>query len=88
MRRGGSQHNARRGQKPPPAASAAGAPTFESLADEAFQLSERAERRRDEQASDLLGQCVALYQQALALNPNHLDTRYNLCVTEFAACLL
>lgn len=82
MRRGGGQHNARRGPKPPPAAASA-SPTFESLADEAYQLSERAERRRGDQADELLAQCIALYQQALVLNPQHLDTRYNLCVPSY-----
>lgn len=87
MRRGGGQHNARRGPKPPPAAASA-APTFASLADEAYQLSERAERRRGEQADELLAQCIALYQQALVLNPQHLDTRYNLCVLSYFFCSL
>lgn len=87
MRRGGGQHHGRKqGNNPPPAAAAARSlQTFESLADEAFQLSERAERRRDEQAADLLGQSVALYHQALALNPQHFDTRYNMYVTRGAA---
>lgn len=83
MQRGGGRHhqqqqrapqNNRQASRPNPS----GAPTFESLSEEAFQLSERAERKRDEQASNLLSQCAALYQQALALNPHHLDTRYNL----------